>query len=79
MVLEKLDNLSEQHMVTNRELAELSSVLTKKLDAALCAKAERPQITCHYCKKPGHFARNCWKKNSDNEKSNGSGNQNPSA
>ena len=45
--------LREEHKLKDREEADDS----KKL---LVAKGRRP-LTCHYCKKPGHFKKDCWK------------------
>ena len=59
LILEKLDALTQAQSVTASQIQNLTAVLTQKLDAAISSRTDRQFMTCNYCKKPGHFARNC--------------------
>lgn len=61
LMVEKLDALCKNQSTTGSHLAELTKVLTEKLDKAIATRG-KPRITCDFCKKMGHTEKNCWEK-----------------
>ena len=81
LIVERLEALSQHQAATTSQLAELTSVLSTKLDAAIASKSNKPTVTCYRCQKTGHISRNCWKKQNENQevtKPKVSGNLSPS-
>ena len=52
--------MSENHEVTGREAYQRQSATKPKEETATGARLkDREPLTCHRCKKPGHFIKDC--------------------
>ena len=65
-IAEKMDALLKQQSTNTSTLTRLTNTIDNKLDDALSVRRGRMPVTCGFCKKPGHYARNCFKKMENN-------------
>lgn len=71
LAADKLDLLAQQQAATTNQLAQLTAVLTQKLDTALAQRSSnRSSVICFECKKPGHYAKYCRSKQRTEQQSN---------